>query len=264
MKILVQFIDPSVLDQVKLALDGDEFSLVCADSFRKAMSIVEENRDIDVIIVGAATGESDSVRLIRTVKTSQRLNFLPIMVVGESIGADDVRTFLDLDVNDIAVLPLQRESFRTRVTKLAVESRPTALVVDDDPVILDLLENFLSLERYHVLAAANAEDALALIDTNTVNVVISDIMMPGKSGFDLLVEVKEKHPQTPVILISGYAGRFTPQEIMSAGADGFFAVPFHNTELVYTLRRVLSPLYKSRQRNPSQPQPALPGKGVVR
>lgn len=264
MKILVQLNDRSVLDQLKLALEGDDFSLVCADSFRKAMAVVEENRNIDVIIVGSAADDSDAVRLIRTVKTSQRLNLVPIMVIGESIGADEVRTFLALDVNDIAVLPLQRESFRTRITKLGVESRPTALVVDDDPVILELLENFLSIERYHVLSAANAEDALALIDTQSVSVVISDIMMPGKSGFELLIEVKEKYPQTPVILISGYAGRFTPQEIMSAGADGFFAVPFHNTELMYTLRRVLSPLYKSRQRSSSQPRPVLPGKGAVR
>jgi DNA-binding NtrC family response regulator len=78
-------------------------------------------------------------------------------------------------------------------------------------------------------------------------VVSTDIRLPGRSGLELMVEIKGKYPGTPVILITGYAGQYSPKDAIAMGADGYFAKPFHNMDLIYTLRRVLfSPTTRRR------------------
>jgi len=87
---------------------------------------------------------------------------------------------------------------------------------------------------------------LTALKENRFDAVVTDVMLPGKSGIELLEIIKKDNPEMPVILITGFSGQFTPRDAISLGADGFFAKPFNNIELSYKLRLILS------QKRPTQ------------
>ena len=252
MKVLAVMADPGLISEVKRILDDPDFEIVMTDTSKGAIRIIESDASIDVVFIEPIGGENAGLQVLRHARTSHRNRLMPIMAVGHSFDADTVRSFLSLEVDDIAVMPLDQESFRARLYKLNNAGRPTVLVVDDEPALRDLLEDLLKMERYRVITAPSAEDGLTQIEQRRIDVVVSDIVMPGKSGFDLLVEVKDKYSHIPVILITGFSGKHSPQDIIEAGADGYFVKPFHNAELTYTLRRVLESRLRVRPAQPSK------------
>jgi len=81
----------------------------------------------------------------------------------------------------------------------------TILVVDDDDPVRVMLARLLRTQGYQVLQAAHANEARSLLDSHQLDLVISDIVMPGESGIELRRSMLERWPDIPVILISGYS-----------------------------------------------------------
>src|SRR5262249_62021224 len=98
--------------------------------------------------------------------------------------------------------------------------------VDDNSSLLRFLVSAFSASGCTVTAAPTAEDALDRIETETFDLVVSDIKMPGLSGLDLLRAVKAKQPATPVVLITGAPSGNSAGFGLRHGADGSFAKPF--------------------------------------
>lgn len=84
-----------------------------------------------------------------------------------------------------------------------MSARPIVLVVDDEPLNRDLLRRVLYRE-YHVVEAADADAALAVIDGHAVDAVLCDQVMPGRSGTDLAREVRRRAPRIAILLLTGY------------------------------------------------------------
>ena len=84
-----------------------------------------------------------------------------------------------------------------------MSARPVVLVVDDEPLNRDLLRRVLYRE-YHVVEAADADAALAVIDGGPVDAVLCDQVMPGRSGTDLAREVRRRRPRVAILLLTGY------------------------------------------------------------
>ena len=82
---------------------------------------------------------------------------------------------------------------------------PQILVVDDEPSIRDMVTVMLSASGYPAVACSTSEKALAILQQGSINAVLSDINLPGMSGFDLLENIHLRHPDIPVILMTGYA-----------------------------------------------------------
>lgn len=119
--------------------------------------------------------------------------------------------------------------------------RPNVLVVDDEDYILVLLEEVLQVLGYRPLTASNAAAALDIIASNCVDLVITDMDMPGMSGMELLQKVKGVNPQLPIIFITGYGVDRAARAAQEYGADGFLGKPFH----IEDLRRCISRLLKA-------------------
>ena len=83
----------------------------------------------------------------------------------------------------------------------------TLLVIDDDPVVRDLLHQLLS-EKYECDTADRADQALECLEFQEYDVIITDIFMPGLSGLQILKRIQERHLTTPVIVISGKGDDF--------------------------------------------------------
>ena len=84
-------------------------------------------------------------------------------------------------------------------------ARRTVLVVDDDPVMLEIMMKILGTDNYHLLPATSAEQALAMLETHTPELLVTDLMMPGLSGAELADMVRARHPQIRVLFQTGFA-----------------------------------------------------------
>jgi DNA-binding NtrC family response regulator len=104
------------------------------------------------------------------------------------------------------------------------------LIVDDDESVRDVLYDLFSDEHLcHV--AATAEQALAFLDDQRYDVVLTDISMPGLSGLELLGHLRQARPGTPVIVISGIGDRTHAEGLMRLGAFNFILKPFQLEEI---------------------------------
>ncbi len=112
------------------------------------------------------------------------------------------------------------------------------LVVDDEEVIREMLQEAIGYAGYNCSIAENGTRALEILKKERVDVVVTDIKMPGISGIELLREVKEKH-EADVIVMTGFIEDFTYEKIIQLGASDFIGKPFRNKELMVRLKRVL-------------------------
>ena len=116
---------------------------------------------------------------------------------------------------------------------------PTVLVADDDDRIRSLLLDTLSALGYQVLGAKNGEEALSLLETEKLDLVITDVRMPKMNGLSLLKNIKNLNPLLPVLIITGYNFNFTKDQAMENGADGFLAKPFRIGKIEELMRKTL-------------------------
>jgi two-component system, NtrC family, response regulator PilR len=119
------------------------------------------------------------------------------------------------------------------------------LVVDDDDVIRDTLCELLSLE-HACQTADTAEAALAKLEAQAFDVVLTDISMPGLSGKELLTRVLEMYPGTPVIMISGLSDQEQAQSLISLGAFDYLLKPFRLEVVEESVRRAITRRESSR------------------
>jgi DNA-binding response OmpR family regulator len=122
-----------------------------------------------------------------------------------------------------------------------VAEPPTILVVEDDPVILDLLAVNFELEGYTVVRAVDGEDGLATARRFRPAAVVTDIMMPKRSGLDLLRDLRGDADlaAVPVILVSAKALASDIREGLAAGADDYVTKPFEPDELLVRVEKLI-------------------------
>lgn len=108
------------------------------------------------------------------------------------------------------------------------------LLVDDQLENLELLEALLAPGGYILTRAASGQEALEAIAKSEPDLILLDVMMPGKSGFDVLEEIRrnEKHKTIPVILLTALTGRDDMIKGINSGADDYISKPFDRTELL--------------------------------
>ena len=142
-------------------------------------------------------------------------------------------------------LPSVREKEETEEMPALIDSQHhTILVVEDDPDMRGYLAKELS-EEYNVLVAANGEDALDIIGKERIDLVVSDIMMPGIDGIALCNRIKSttEYCHIPVILLTAAVGMETRIGTLEAGADGYIEKPF----AIELLQANIANLFKNRE-----------------
>ncbi|MFH0843855.1 MAG: sigma-54 dependent transcriptional regulator [Pseudomonadota bacterium] len=115
----------------------------------------------------------------------------------------------------------------------------TILIVDDEKNYLVVLEALLSPEGYEIITAENATDALRLIRESDVDLVITDMKMPGLSGMELLEESKRIKSDLPIIMMTAYGTIEMAVEAMKKRAYDYITKPFKNEELKLTIKKAL-------------------------
>jgi DNA-binding NtrC family response regulator len=120
------------------------------------------------------------------------------------------------------------------------------LVVDDEEFMLQSLSKLLSLMGFETKTANCGEKALQILKNGSVDLIITDINMPGMSGMDLLKRVKEKDPRLPVIIITGFGAEKAKEMAEQNNADGFLPKPFRMNDIKDMIDKVLTNCTTSR------------------
>lgn len=114
-------------------------------------------------------------------------------------------------------------------------AQPTIMVVDNEIEIIQLLRLYLSHEGYHVIWTTNSNDALQMIENESPDLILLDVVMPALNGIDLCAQIREKH-ETPIIFLS--CKNQTTDKVLglSIGGDDYITKPFATSELIARIK----------------------------
>ena len=116
----------------------------------------------------------------------------------------------------------------------------TILIIDDEKNIREGLSAALELDGYSVKLAANGAEGLALIEKGDIDLVITDLRMPGISGEEVLAKVRGESPGIPVIVLTGHGSIDTAVDAMRNGAYDFLTKPLSLDRLSLIVKRALA------------------------
>ena len=111
------------------------------------------------------------------------------------------------------------------------------LVVDDEKLIRDVIVQYCESEKYEVIEASNGKEALEIINSKAVDLIILDIMMPELDGFSVCKSIKDKN--IPIIILSARSDEFDKLMGFDLGIDDYITKPFSPKELVARIKAVL-------------------------
>ncbi len=121
-----------------------------------------------------------------------------------------------------------------------METTPKIIVVDDEKSICSNVEKILKKNHYEVVHATNADEALEKMAVESFSLLISDIVMPGKNGLELLKLVKQQWPLTKAVMMTAYASTDTAVKAIRMGALDYIPKPFTPDELRSTVEKALA------------------------
>jgi len=132
---------------------------------------------------------------------------------------------------------------------------PRVLIVDDDSAILKVLSAQLAQAGIRSFAAESGERALVVLDSQPVDVVLTDLRMPGMGGMALLTRIARSWPDVPVIVLTAHGSIQLAVETMKAGAADFIVKPFDRDEVLFVVRKALASA--GRNEHPAPPSDRL-------
>lgn len=120
-----------------------------------------------------------------------------------------------------------------------MNSQKDILIIDDEQVIIDAIQRIIEFENLTCDSSLSVDEALNKINSNSYKLIICDIMMPGKTGFELLEILHNKKIPTPVIITTGFSTLENAVKSLFEGAIGFIPKPFTIDELISIIQRGL-------------------------
>lgn len=141
------------------------------------------------------------------------------------------------------------------------EKKEHILVVDDSLDTLELLQRNLESKGYQVFTAPGAIEAIKILESTPMNLVITDLKMPKVNGLSLVRHIQENFKDTEVMMITGYPSIEGAVEAVKTGAEEYLAKPFTDEELFSAVKKVLDKLHMRRAAHmrPHRPPPARHG-----
>jgi DNA-binding NtrC family response regulator len=122
----------------------------------------------------------------------------------------------------------------------AAPTRGRVLIVDDEEDIRESLETLLTIEGYSVDLAVNGQGGLDKLAKSAYDLVLLDLMMPDRTGLDVLAEFRQRDRETPVFLITAYGSIDVAIKALKAGANDYFSKPWDNEKLVIEIDRQIA------------------------
>jgi signal transduction histidine kinase/ActR/RegA family two-component response regulator len=163
-------------------------------------------------------------------------------IINRHRGEIDVTSKIGKGTTFTIILPVSQQTSETAIVqpKVVQVSKARVLLVDDDENIRSVISDMLDLLGHQVMAAPCGEDGVKLFQKHDFDLVITDLGMPGISGWDVTRTCKDLKPQVPVIMISGWGNQIDEDMISQSRLDGVLAKPFEMNKIKAMLNKVLS------------------------
>jgi DNA-binding response OmpR family regulator len=113
------------------------------------------------------------------------------------------------------------------------------LIVDDEPFARQTIAEWLRRKNFHVFEAESGAQAMERIQNDNMDIVISDMVMPGMDGFQLLRKARAAKADVPFLMVTGYPSQAAAIKVMQEGASDYLAKPFTPEELMHRVSRTL-------------------------
>ncbi len=127
------------------------------------------------------------------------------------------------------------------------EPRLKILLVDDDPAILAILADLMAIFGHDYVTAKDGNEAIEKLKQDFFHIVLTDMMMPGMDGMELLKYINANYTDIKVMVVTGYDRTFTYTDVIRAGASDFISKPFNTDELEATINRLVREIELLRQ-----------------
>ena len=133
------------------------------------------------------------------------------------------------------------------------------LVADDEAMMRNLILKILESEGYQVTVVSSGNEAVEKLKAEKYDLLLTDVKMPGMTGFDLLKQVKVEWPEMAIIIMTGYGDAYSVKEALLLGADEYLSKPFKSQEVTLIVERaywrLLSARNMEKQKGSLQPTP---------
>jgi two-component system response regulator HydG len=136
--------------------------------------------------------------------------------------------------------------------KKKVFSNIHVLVVDDSPETVELIKRNLQSIGYQIYTAGNVQSAIKLLASVNIDLVITDLKMPGENGIELVRHVSENYKGVGILVITGFPSIKGAIESIKIGAEEYLVKSFTDEELFQAVEGVLSKTYKNKKEGPKQ------------
>jgi DNA-binding NtrC family response regulator len=123
--------------------------------------------------------------------------------------------------------------------RVSPPDRRRILVIDDEADIRESLELLLTTENYAVDLAENATQGLQRFESGTHDLILLDLMMPDRSGMEVLAEIRQRDQETPIFMLTAYGSEEVAVRALKSGANDYFAKPWDNDKLLIEIDRVI-------------------------
>jgi PAS domain S-box-containing protein len=165
-------------------------------------------------------------------------------IVKQSGGRIDVHSEPGVGTSFTIYLPATNDAddaASTHVERRPPQGSETVLLVEDEPAVREMTQAALQRHGYTVLPAASGAEALRIARANqgAINVVLTDVVMPGMSGPQLVEQLREEHPRLAALFMSGYTSDAVLRHGIETGEADFLQKPFSTSALAAKLRQVL-------------------------
>ncbi len=173
---------------------------------------------------------SRSLRLVAIAESEEAAERSREMGIDEVIMGDDAMAVVEAVLN---LLDERHASLKRREGSLRI------LIVDDEPDILKILAEALTFRGYDVRLASSGDEALDIVEReDSINMVLLDVILPGRSGVETLKELKQRHPQLAVILMSAVSDNHVAHHARRLGAFDYILKPLDYDQLELLLFRI--------------------------
>ena len=127
-----------------------------------------------------------------------------------------------------------------------VKSIQTILVIDDDPIMRETIRDILQVEGYNVILSSNGREGILCMESESIDMILTDVLMPEKDGIEVIIEAKQKYPNVKILAISG-GGYISAANYLkmakNLGANESVMKPFDIDDLLGKVNKLLQSYY---------------------
>lgn len=207
----------------------------------------EEAWSLEVRDTGPGIGEETRNRLFHpfvTTKGPRKLGLglsIAYAIVTRHNGWIEVDSDAERGTALRVTLPASEAPAETTSTEQILPARPARiLVVDDEPAVAEVLAEMLASAGYEAVVASSSTEAVERLTIEPFDAVLTDLGMPGLTGWDLALHCRHQHSETPVILVTGWGLEVDDQRIAETGVFGVVAKPFEMRAVLDVVSRAIS------------------------